>query len=411
MKTKIFLLPILLVGVVLFSPRCSEGNNFDPNKKVLMVTGTGSNPVVKFLVENVPSTYPVTVSASDKVAKDVVVTLEHDPSLVEAYNAANKTTYYPVPASSITLDGTQVVIEAGKASSSVVNVRVVDDSKFEGVRIYLVPITIKDSGGMDVLKSSKTIYLRISRTVGFPSLDISSTTGAMNSNFYFTDAQAIPRNNAFTYEIKFLANAWKAPNLANGASISRLCAFEQIDESKAIMLRFGEAGSNPNILQVVNPIGGFFCKTEFEAGRWYTLSFVYNGKGLAAYVDGVKDTEVLGTMDGNFQRFELGMSWASTYRQRQYFPGRIAEIRVWTKALSANQIQLGNCGVDPGADGLAAYWKLDEGTGWIFHDATGHGYDMDWSNTWRAPGENDPAQIDLRTQVKWVEDNKNICVL
>jgi hypothetical protein len=178
------------------------------------------------------------------------------------------------------------------------------------------------------------------------------------------------------------------------------------------MLRFGEDGNTYNALQWVNPGSNVFSNTKFETGRWYLISLVYNLQTVALYVNGVKDAELPATAHvSNFQRMELGMSWASTYRVRQRFLGRIAEGRVWNRPLSSNEIQLGICGVDPASNGLVAYWKFNESSGFIFHDATGHGYDMDWSNTWRAPGENDIAQIDLSSGVRWANDDKNKCNL
>ncbi len=67
----------------------------------------------------------------------------------------------------------------------------------------------------------------------------------------------------------------------------------------------------------------------------------------------------------DFQRFELGMSWTG-YRGSQYFRGRIAEVRVWNRALSTGELQMNLCGVDSQSEGLVAYWKMNEGEGHIF---------------------------------------------
>lgn len=104
------------------------------------------------------------------------------------------------------------------------------------------------------------------------------------------------------------------------------------------------------------------------------------------------------------------MSWES-YPAKQYFNGRIAEIRVWDRALTASEIQLGLCGVDPQSEGLRAYWKMNEGEGHIFHDATGNGYDMDWSNTVRDnTGSGALNSFDKSGEVRWLDDDKNRCV-
>ena len=58
-----------------------------------------------------------------------------------------------------------------------------------------------------------------------------------------------------------------------------------------------------------------------------------------------------------------------------------------------------------------AYWKLNEGDGYIFHDATGNGYDMDWSKTQREKKEG-AGLVDTpeaANAVAWVFDDKNKC--
>ena len=52
---------------------------------------------------------------------------------------------------------------------------------------------------------------------------------------------------------------------------------------------------------------------------------------------------------------------------------KLSELRFWTKAVTPTQLQNNMFNVDPTTDGLEAYWKLDEGSGNEFADATGHG--------------------------------------
>ena len=103
------------------------------------------------------------------------------------------------------------------------------------------------------------------------------------------------------------------------------------------------------------------------------------------------------------------MSWGG-YGNKQRYDGRIAEIRVWDRALSASEIQLGLCGVDPASEGLKAYWKMNEGEGHIFYDSVGD-MDMDWSNVWRDSNEDGPLEnYDYSQYVTWSNDDKNKCV-
>ncbi|SOD18224.1 BT_3987 domain-containing protein [Pedobacter xixiisoli] len=403
MKKKFNLKSSLYVvfSLLLITVGCKD---FDYNKNVILVTGTDSNPVTRFVVENTPSSYTVTASTTDKVSQDVTVNFAVDNSLIEEYNRTHRTSYYAIPASAIQIDGSQGVIKAGSAASTGITVRVVSTADFIDGRTYVIPVTIKSIEGakIDILEPSRTIFLRVSRVINFNSLNMNNTN--LYSNFIFEDNKAVNLAN-YTYEIKCYVNAWHT----SPEPISRLCSFTAKDESRSNMLRFGEIGQDINSLQWVSPGGSLISAKRFNPGQWYTISLTFDGKKYVMYVDGVKDAELIGTTPSTFQRFELGMSWEN-YPSRQYFNGRVAEARVWNRALTANELQLGICGVDPKSTGLVAYWKFNEGTGYIFKDATGNGYDMDWSKTVRDnTGNGTLNTFDKRAFVGWQFDGVNKC--
>ncbi len=395
---KVFL-SILSFGLVALSS-CTEGDDFDYGKNVVYITGTEITPVTKFVVEDTPSSYAITASATAKVTHDVNVRFAIDNSLVDAYNEKNNTNYYAIPDGTVAIENSDVVIKAGKSFSTPVTVKVISTEAFADGRVYVIPVTIEQVDGLELLKPSKTIYLQISRAIHFTSLNVSNTN--LYSNFIFPDDKKQELAN-FTYEIKFYSEQWH--------SIARLCSFTSKDEKRSSMLRFGEAGMDVNALQWVSPNGSIVSSTRFSTERWYTVSLAYTGSQLTMYVDGVKDSE--GAGDGkpvDFQRFELGMSWTG-YRSSQYFRGRIAEVRVWNRALSSAELKMGLCGVDPESEGLVAYWKMNEGEGHIFKDATGHGFDMDWSNTTRevSEGQGLTPNLDYSSAIAWDSDDINKC--
>ena len=380
---------------------CAEGDSFDYNKNVVLVSGTETNPVVKFVVEDTPSSYAVTATSTNKVDEDVRIKFGIDNSLVEAYNEAHSTNYYPVPDGTVEIENQDVVIEKGKTFSTPATVKVISTEGLDEGRVYVNPVTIQQSEGLDVLVPSKTIYLQISRVLHFTSLNISNPE--LYSNFMFSEDKKLSLSN-FTYEIKFYSEEWH--------SIARMCCFSSADGSRSNMLRFGEAGMDVNCLQWVCPTGSVPSVTRFSTNRWYTLSLTYDGSKFTMYVDGVKDAQLDG--DGqpvDFQMFEIGMSWTS-YRYSQYFKGRIAEVRVWNRALTPAELQMGLCAVDPHSEGLMAYWKMNEGESYIFHDSTDNGYDMDWSNTCREinEGAGNTFGLDYSAHVAWDADEKNECV-
>lgn len=394
---------LVVASLALMLGACnSEGDKFDFNKKVILVTGTESDPVVKFVVEDTPSSYMVTASATEKVTQDVNVDFSIDNDLISSYNTEHKTNYYPVPDGSVTLENAAAIIKAGQAFSTGAKVSVVSTENFKEGRAYIIPVTIKSvkGGDMDVLSASKTIYLKVSRVINFNSLSLSNTN--IYSNYIASDDKVVDLPN-FTYEIKCYINSWA------GSPISRLCNFGPKDESITNLLRFGENGQAVNSLQWVSPGGGLISATRFNPGQWYTISLSFDGSNYVMYVNGVKDVALAGSKGTKFQRLELGMSWTS-YGSSQRFDGRIAEVRLWNRALASSEIKLGVCGVDPKSTGLVAYWKMNEGTGYIFKDATGNGYDMDWSKTWREVNEGQGLVAqDKSSAVSWLFDSKNKC--
>lgn len=388
---------------------CVAGDFFDPSPEAIVMTGTDMNPMIKFAVEDDAASYPVTVSATGPVSEDVKISLKIDNSLVENYNKQYRTSYYALPDNATALDKKEVVIEKGATSSEASLFRIVSRDAFEDGRIYIVPVTITavNGGGLDVLEASRTLYIRLSTIMDFTALDISNYR--MYSNYIFDDSKKIELP-TYTYEIKCMIDQYHP----GSEPISRLCSWTAKDESRSMMLRFGENGQDINSLQIVSPGGNIISKTRFETGNWYTLSLAFDGSVLRFYVNGVLDSELVADCSNVFQRFELGMSWGGGYPQKQRFLGRIAEVRVWDRALSIGEIQLGLCAVDATtAEGLKAYWRMNDGEGHIFHDATGNGYDMDWSVTSRDSNEDGPLEdydYSSYAEQAWVFDDKNKCL-
>lgn len=355
---------------------------------VILITGTETNNLIKFTVENTPSSYGVTASATGKVTQDITVNFAVDTSLVSVYNAQVDANYYAAPAGSYTISGNTGVIKAGTNVSAPVTVQVTSTANLIDGRSYIIPVTIKSvSGSLSVLESSRTVYLKIARVTQFNSIDLS------NFNFYDVDTfkTSYPNVKTFTFEVKCLVNAWHT----GSPPISRLCNWGPVDQSMFNLLRFGEAGSQQNQLQWINSSGSCFSNTLFALNTWYTLSCVYDGSTCKLYIDGNLDNSF--DASGQVYEFgalELGMSYAG-YQNAQRFLGRMAEVRFWNRPLSKTEIQQNLCGVDATANGLVGYWKMNEGTGNTFFDRTGNGRDMVWKKApvvWNSDPINKCAQ-------------------
>jgi len=394
---------LLLMGGFMFSS-CRDDGGFDYGHEGFYITDTENNPIVKFSVEDTPASYTVTVQSTDKVKSDVTFSLALDLDKVEEYNATHGTTYFAVPEGSVELTESKVTMKADEAISSGALVRVLSTEEFVEGRTYIIPVTVTDVQGSSdpMLKGSKTIYLRISRVINFAAINANYQA---SSNFIFD--KTIPLS-TLTYEMKIYPTG-----LPRSQGPHRFMALEQSDESKSLLLRFNEANTE-NRLQVILSGNRFISNTQFENNQWYLLSIVADGTNISLYVNGELDSSIQGSIEGgslNFQRYEMGMSWGGGYPRSQFFSHRFCEIRIWDRALSATEIKGGICGVDPNSEGLQAYWKFNEGEGHIFKDATGNGFDMDWSQTSRDMRENgvmNPTP-DAANYIQWVKDDINKC--
>ncbi len=401
MKTIKNITAILLMALSLAACN-SEGDKFDYGKVGLLITGTEQVPVQRFTVDELPSTYAVTVKATRRTASDVIVRLAIDTALVRTYNAQHGTAFYAVPLSSVKLENNEVTIRQGEALSTTAQVKVVSTDDFIEGATYVIPVTIQQviGDGGEVIESSRTLLLQISRIISFYSLENNQNA---SSNYIFPDEKMVNLSN---YTIEFKVFSYRFGKVGD---IKRVLAIEGKNEEEANMFRFGENGSaGGDILQWVLPGGRCFSSTHFKTNRWYLVSCTYDGATFKMYVDGVEDAQASGSGKVTpFQRFELGMSWGN-YRNSQFYQGRLCEVRVWDRALTASEIAMGFAGVNAHSDGLVAYWKMNEGEGHIFHDATGHGYDMDWTDTWRDDREDGVlVPHDYSQYIRWVKDDNN----
>ncbi len=388
-----------------------DADKFEYGKNIVMMTGTGESPLVKLAVgDNPPASYNVTVSATDKMAQDAEITLHvGDTAALSAYNKSHGSSYKIVPEKYYKVSSKTIKIAAETAVSEACTITLDDFSFIENGVHYMIPVSIENVQGTDfeVLESSRTVFIRLARTISFYALSMDDI--GLYSEYQFADDKAIELP-VYTYEIKCYPTNLKH----DGAEqICRLCTFTGPEGGgRQNMLRFNENGRPWRSLQIVTPSGGDYTTTTiFEENQWYMLSMVYDGSTYQLYINGEPDGTTL-TSDEHtlFQRVELGMSWTS-YGSSQSFAGRICEMRVWDYPRSKSQIQGSLCGVDPASEGLRAYWKFNQSSGTTFFDETGNGYDMDWTKSVKefTDGQGNQPNPSAANHIVWVKDNVNKC--
>jgi len=426
LAAKSILFLCLVLGIVSCTKK-TDGVGGDFGQPVILITGTEVSPIVKFAVENAPVQFAVTATSTYKASEDINITFALDTAAVTKYNTAHNTTYYAAPAAAISISNLVNVIKSGSSVSSAVNIQVISTAPLLDGRSYLIPISIVTvkGGNMSVLESSRTIFLRIARIYSFNAVSMNNSTagttgtpgtrGRFNGAALFTPLTPLLLPN-FTLEIKQLCYAFRDNTVYNGNTnpqpIQSIVDWGDQWETTTFGLRYGELGNPSNSLQLTSPIGGAFAY-NFNANQWYTISLTYDGNTCTIYVDGVKATAITGSVVLNFSRMQFGQVWGG-YDTKQYFNGRISECRVWNRSLTSSEINLNLCGADPNSNGLVCYWKLNEGTGSIFHNSasTGSKYDMDWTKVYwdySALGDDKLTLADKSQYLIWTNDILNKC--
>lgn len=182
-----------------------------------------------------------------------------------------------------------------------------------------------------------------------------------------------------TWTVEMMVNM---DNLGNGnnGNFNNQCIFNaggQIGAEKqtSIFVRFGDAMIPGNKLQI-KLCGNVVYESNlvFNKNEWYHLAFVYTGSKFRVYIDGELDKET----DASYGTFRLNKgNIFSVNGSSGYFRCnmKIREVRFWNCHISQTQIKDNMYAVDPHTEGLQGYWKMNEGSGKVLHDATGHGND------------------------------------
>lgn len=140
------------------------------------------------------------------------------------------------------------------------------------------------------------------------------------------------------------------------------------------LLRFGDAGVEPNILQIATKAGNFAVSRAVNLNTWTHVAVTYDSeaKEIYVYFNGVEIDHFTGVdagtvdwspehsndNDGKPRSFWVGHS----YNDNRWFEGRISEVRVWDKVLTKDEINTENhfyvLEEPENEENLILYWKL-----------------------------------------------------
>ncbi len=113
-------------------------------------------------------------------------------------------------------------------------------------------------------------------------------------------------------------------------------------------------------------------------GVWNHIALVasQSGNSMSIYRNGVLEAQKTGMTP--FQEYSADLLLAGGTSENVFFNGALAEFRVWNKALDQSTIQTWlNRPLDsthPAWTNLVAYWPMNEGSGNVLNDQSGHGH-------------------------------------
>lgn len=380
MKRHTKLLFTLLAGAGLLAACQDDMESFD-NK--IYNTTTQINPV---FVEEEADSYTRTLQAqlAMPARTDVRFTYAADAAQVEWYNTAAGASAVMLPEEYFEIPQSEVTIPAGQTSSEEVEIRFRNLLSLDKSQLYVLPVSIQ---GSDVasLTSRRTVYFVVKEA------SLINVVANLRENAVavrdWKNAGALQYLSQMTAEALVKVDAFAD---GRGSNISTLMGVEG-----HFLLRFGDTAPN-NQLQVVGRPAGSTSDEKLtssdwtvKAGQWTHIAVTYDSSSheVNVYINGVKKTPQ------SFSKFTGSVNWGRyvatetetdrsfwigySYTDDRYLDGDIAEVRVWNKVLSDEEIQAKNHFYkiyDPETNAnLAAYWKFNEGNGAQITDYSSNG--------------------------------------
>lgn len=357
---------------------------------------------------------PLDITMTDPVSKDVKVTVQADASLIDAYNAATSSECVALPTANYTMNNT-VVIPAGQTKGSsviTVNSLPADNEKTYALGVKLVST---DDAGVRVHRESVS-FVYVLR----PAAGVIQQKGAVFTGY--TGVSGMPTVNINKDLAQWTFEVWVKHDDNSKLSTASYDWLDASNESAEWRKRVYPPQSAPFKLpspidfkfwpqgnQPLSPMMQFTANQVISASihndgfafmpdEWTHLAFVYDSSTgtLIYYVNGVQYgfggdcTAGAQTFQGMTASYPGATAWGtmtlatpgvSSQTFYQYYKIEMAQMRLWNRCLPVEEIQKQYIlNVDPDvANGLEAYWKMDEGEGTTLKDCSGSGLDITWS--------------------------------
>lgn len=330
------------------------------NQAYILQTNTNANSSLKLTVGAEVATTTLNVRLSDVANVESRYRLVYDTAVVNEYNRLNETPYASLPQESFSLSSEETTIEAGASVSTPITLTVPPYSealKASGKK-YAIGFRLKNtSGNASVLPSGSKIVYILDQVVIQPVV-------VLDQSHYVS--QNLVKNYPLTeWTVEMNINKhvlYTEVGRGNNQAIFGAGPDE-------IYIRFGDAPIEGNRLQIKTQGTQMNSLALFNEHTWYHLAFVCTGTKLYLYVNGQLDNSM--DLPGKTTNVNsINICSPSTYWLGN---AMYSEVRFWQRARSQAEIANNMYACDPTTPGLITYYKMNEGEGYSFRDASGNG--------------------------------------
>lgn len=330
------------------------------NQAYILQTNTNANSSLKLTVGAEVATTTLNVRLSDVANVESRYRLVYDTAVVNEYNRLNETPYESLPQESFSLSSEETTIEAGASVSTPITLTVPPYSealKASGKK-YAIGFRLENtSGNASVLPSGSKIVYILDQVVIQPVV-------VLDQSHYVS--QNLVKNYPLTeWTVEMNINKhilYTEVGRGNNQAIFGAGPDE-------IYIRFGDAPIEGNRLQIKTQGTQMNSLALFNEHTWYHLAFVCTGTKLYLYVNGQLDNSM--DLPGKTTNVNsINICSPSTYWLGN---AMYSEVRFWQRARSQAEIANNMYACDPTTPGLITYYKMNEGEGYSFRDASGNG--------------------------------------
>lgn len=370
MKTKSYF-PAALLALFTFAS-CQDSYENIENSIFAPTLETASTINVKPSA-TVTATGYVEASMAMLMERDVTVTFSADPAGVDAYNGIYGAECVMLPENYYNIPEPTAVIPAGANTTGKVAVNFLNLNALDLEKTYVLPVKMSCEFGT---LSNNTYYFVIKESA------LVTVTADMTENYaVFAQGEQAPElGNLTKITVEALLYPLDFPNM--------LATVMGIEGN--FLVRIGDAGIPANQLQLATSNGNVTDPAwTFDTNKWTFLTLTYDTESgeCCVYFDGILKGNVQtgnyhspvnwNTASGDITDGPRSFYVGYAYDANRYFNGYMSELRVWNRILSQDEINAPNhfYTVNEDAEGLAAYWKMDEGTGNAIRDYA-NGYDL-----------------------------------